>query len=114
MVDAVADDHLCARVGPGVAADAGQVFLGEPDHLAVDLHHRRVLDSAVLQHAFEHAAIAGADDQHAPGRAVGQQRHMGEHFLIDELVGFGDLHHAVQQHDAAVGVTLDDVDVLES
>ena len=59
------------------------------------------------------AAVAGADDQHAVGRAVRQQRHMRQHLLVDELVALGDLHDAVEQHDAAVRVALEDHDVLE-
>ena len=86
VVDAVADDHLGARIGPGVAGDSRQELLGEADHLAVDLHHHRALDAAMLQHAAQHAAVAGADDQHRSRRAVRQQRHMRQHFLIDELV----------------------------
>ena len=86
IVDPVADDHLRARVVPGIAGDAGQEFLGEPDHLAVDLDHHRARDGAVLQHAPQHAAVAGADDEHVARRAMRQQRHMRQHFLVDELI----------------------------
>ena len=47
------------------------------------------------------AAIAGTDDQHVAGIAVGEQGHVRQHFLIYELVGFGNLNGAVQhQHPA--------------
>ena len=67
-------------------AIVGRMLLGQADHLAVDLDHHRALDAAVLQHPAQHAAIAGADDQHALGRAMRQQRHMRQHLLVDELV----------------------------
>ena len=67
----------------------------------------------MLQHPPQHAAVAGADDQHVRRGAMRQQRHMGQHLLVDELVALGDLDHAVQHHDAAVRDALEDHDVLE-
>ena len=86
VIDAVTDDDLCPLVGPGIAGDRRQEFLRQPDHLAVDLHHHGTLHIAVLQHPPQHAAVAGADDQHILRRTVRQQRHMGQHLLIDELI----------------------------
>ena len=86
IIDAVADDHLGARIVPGIAADRRQELLRQPDHLAVDFHHHRAPHAAMLQHAPQHAAIAGADDQHVLRRAVRQQRHVRQHLLVDELV----------------------------
>ncbi|MNQ61810.1 hypothetical protein D3C85_761320 [compost metagenome] len=60
-----------------------------------------MLDAAVLGHFTQHAAIAATNDQHALGGAVGQDRHVGEHFVVDEFVGFGGLDHAVQRHHPA-------------
>ena len=102
IVDPVADDHVRPRVGPGIAADRGQEFLAQADDFAVDLHHHRAGDVAVLQHPAQHAAVASADDQHPVGIAMCEQRHMGQHFLVDELIPLGDLHHTVEQHNAAV------------
>ena len=103
----------CARVVPGVAGDVGQEFLRQADHLAVDFHHHRALHAFVLQDAAQHAAVAGADDQDIGGLAMRQQRHMGQHLLIYELIALGDLDDAVQHHDAAVGEAFEDDDVLE-
>ena len=112
VVDGVAHHHLGARVRPGVAADAGQVRLGERDHLLVDLHQHRPPHAPVLQHAAEDAAVAAADDQHALGGAVVQQRNMRHHLLVDELVRLGDLHHAVQHQHAPMRDAVEDEDVL--
>ena len=65
------------------------------------------------QHPTQHAAIAGPDDQHICRRAVRQQRHMGQHFLIHELIGLGDLDHAIQHHDAAMREAFEYHDILE-
>ncbi len=48
----------------------------------------------------QHAAIATADNQHPPGQAMSQDRHVGEHLVVDEFVGLGGLHHTVERHDA--------------
>ena len=113
IVDAVADDDLGAWIVPGSGSNVGQELLGEPDDFAVDLHHDGLLDIAMLQHAAQHATVAGADDQYAPGVAVRQERHVREHFLIDEFVALGDLNTAVEHHDAAVRKAVEDDDVLE-
>src|SRR4029078_10837582 len=83
------------------------------DHLAVDLHHHRAPHDPVLEDAPQHATVAGADNEYAVGGAVCQQRHVGQHLLIDELVALRDLDHAVQHHDPAVREALEHGDVLE-
>ena len=113
VVDPVADDHLGARIAPGLARDIRHELLREPDHLAVDLDHHRALDVAVLQHAPQHAAIARADDEHAPRIAMGEQRHMRQHLLVDELVALGDLDDTVEHHHAPMRVALEHGDILE-
>ena len=40
--------------------------------------------------------------------------HMGDHLVIDELVGLGEDHVAVQRHKAAEGRGLEDVDMRYS
>lgn len=44
--------------------------------------------------------------------AVGQQRDVGHHFVIDKLVALGGLHHAVQRHHAAKGGVFEDYQIL--
>ena len=65
------------------------------------------------QHAAQHAAIAGADDEHPARVAMFQQRNMAQHLLVDELVALGDLDAAIQRHDAAVAGALEHDDVLK-
>ena len=60
----------------------------------------------------QHAAVAAADDQHFLRRAVRQQRHVGQHFVIDELVTLGGLHHAVERHYAPQHRVLEDHRIL--
>ena len=67
---------------------------------------------ACLGHFAQHAAVTAADDQHAPGGAVGEDRHVGEHFVVDEFVGFGGLDHAVQRHHPAHARVLENHQVL--
>src|SRR5947209_1569658 len=49
-----------------------------------------------LANSTTDAAISTADDQHLPGPAVGEDRNMGHHLVIDELVLGGDLDGAVE------------------
>ena len=46
-------------------------------------------------------AITAANDQYTLDGAVRQNRHMGQHLVIDELVGFGGLNNTIQRHDTA-------------
>ena len=113
IINAIANDHRGARIIPGIATDGRQEFLGKPHHFAINFHHHGFFDAAMLKHALENAAIARADDQHALGRAMGQDGHMGDHFLIDEFIAFRDLHHAIQQHHPAMGFAFKDDNVLK-
>ena len=59
----------------------------------------RRLTRLVLEHLLGDAAVAAADDQHFARIAVGEQRHVRHHLLIDEFVALGDLGCAVEhQH----------------
>ena len=42
-----------------------------------------------------------------------QQRHVREHFLIDEFIRLGDLDAAIQHHHTPVRQAFEDDDVLE-
>ena len=77
------------------------MLLGKFDHRGVDLDLRQALDRLVLEHFLGDAAIAAAHDQHFPGVAMRQDRHMRHHLVVDELVLRGDLGGAVQHQDFA-------------
>ena len=113
VIYAVAHDDLGTRIVPGVSSDVWKERFRQPDYLAVDLDHHSLLDVLVQQNPAEHAAIASTDDQYVPCVAMGQQWHMAQHLLVDELVAFGDLDAAVQHHDTAVGEAVEDDNVLE-
>ncbi|CCK12371.1 hypothetical protein BN126_2552 [Cronobacter sakazakii 680] len=66
----------------------------------------------MTRHFTQHRAIAAADDQHALRVAVGQQRHMRHHFVIDKFIAFGGLHHAVQRHHPAKGGVFENNQIL--
>ena len=73
--------------------------LGELDHFGIDLDLGEALDRFVLEHLLGDAAIAAADDEHLARLAMGEQRHMRHHFLIDEFVFLADLGRAIEhQH----------------
>jgi hypothetical protein len=111
-VGAVGDHEIEPRVVEGAGGDARQVFAREIDHAGVDLDHGDMLDARCLQHLARHAAIAAADDQHPRRRAMGEDRHMGQHLVVDEIVALGDLHHAVQRQDPAEGRFSEDAQAL--
>ncbi len=67
----------------------------------------------MLQHAAQHASIAGTDDQDARCLSMDQKRNMGEHLLINELVTLSDLDHAVQNENATMRLAVEDENVLE-
>ena len=56
-----------------------------------------MFDAVMFQHLARHATIAAAHNQHALGGPMGQDRHMGQHFMIDEIIRFGHLHHAIKR-----------------
>ena len=105
--DRVGDHQVGARVLEGVLADRAQVGLGQLDDAGVDIDHGDPLDGAVLQGLLEHAAVAAADDQHLARGAVGQDRHVREHLVVDELVALGGLDDIVQDQHPAQGPVLE-------
>ncbi len=62
------------------------MLLGELDHRGVDLDLGEALDRLVLEHLLGDAAVAAADDQHLARLAVGEDRHVRHHLVVDELV----------------------------
>ena len=55
----------------------------------------------MLENLFRHTAITAADNQDLFHVAVGKDRRMSQHLMIDELVKLSGLNSAVQSHDAA-------------
>ena len=113
VLGAVGDDDLRARVLEGLAGYGRQILLGEIDHIAVDLHHHDALDRLVLQHLLEQPAVAPADDEDPPRVAVGDERHVAHHLVIEELVALGRLDDAVECEHAAHHLVLEDYQVLQ-
>ncbi len=86
--------------------------MAELDHRWIDLDLGEALDRLVLEHFLGDAAIAAADDQHLACVAVGEQRHVRHHLLVDELVLLGDLGGAVEHEHLAEERMLEQHEVL--
>ena len=107
---------LVVDVHPGIvqlAGGLGQVFPADLHHLGVDLHHVDGFDLRVAGQLPDHAAVPGADHQHPPHMRVYRHWHMGDHFVVDELVLFGEHHVAVQRQKPAELRRFKHVDALE-
>ena len=61
----------------------------------LDLHGR--LNGTVFKDFFQHTAVTATDDQDVARRAMGKDRRMRQHFVIDEFVPLRGLHHAVER-----------------
>ncbi len=85
------------------------MLAAEIDHALVDLAQRDLLELGMPQAFPEHAAVAAAHDQGFARLAMGEQRHMRHHLVVDELVLRGELHDAVEHHHPPeIGVLEDD------
>ena len=89
-----------------------QELLAHLDHGAIDFNHGDVFDAAMFGNFAQHTAIAATDNQHALGCAVGEDRYVGEHLVVDEFVGFSGLDNAVERHDPAHARVLEDHQML--
>ena len=99
VAHAVADDQLEASVGEHRLGEFRKMLLGEFHHRGVDLHLGEAFDRFVLEHLLGDAAVAASHDQHVARIAVGKQRHVRHHLMVDELVLAGDLRGSVEhQH----------------
>ena len=72
-----------------------------------------LLDFLVLEHFTQRAAVAAADDHDALGARVREQRRVGHHLVVEEVVARGDHHAAVDHHQLAPVGRLVDLDRLE-
>ena len=87
----------------------GQQRLAKLHYGFIDLDHGDLLDAAMLADLAQDAAIAAANDQHAPGQAMREDRHVSEHLVIDEFVGLGGLDDPIEgHHPPHAGVLEDD------
>src|SRR5579883_3593092 len=66
----------------------------------------------MLEHFLEQAPIAAADDESALGGAMGDERNMPHHLMIEELVAFGGLDDAVERQHAPHRLVLEDDKIL--
>ena len=112
VILAVADDQLEPGIIETPAVEIGKMGPGKVDDARVDLDHDQALHAAVLQNFLGEPAIPAADDQHVLGRAMGKQRHMRHHLVIDELVAHRDLGGAVERDQAAEPHGVDDDQAL--
>src|SRR5262249_20700598 len=107
VIHAVVDDQFETPAGEHGSGEFGEVVLGGFHHRGVDFHLRHALDRFVPEHLFGDAAVAAANDQHIFGAAVGKQRNVGHHLVIDELIPAGDLGGAVQHQDFSEELVLE-------
>jgi hypothetical protein len=66
-----------------------------------------------MPHFAQGAAVAAADDHHALGRGVGEQRRVADHLVVEEVVARGQHHRAVDHHQLAPVGGVVDLDLLE-
>ena len=112
VLDAVDEQKLRARVVVAFA-QFREIFLGQAGDALVDFHLHRRFHFLVLEHFAQGAAVAAADDHHALGAGVGEQRRVGHHFVVQEIVAAGEHHAAVDHHQVAPVGGLVDLDRLE-
>jgi hypothetical protein len=86
----------------------------ELDHAGIELDHGGAGDAPVFQDLFQRTAVAAADDQDIARRAVGHQRDVRDHLVIDELVALGGLDEAVEHEHASHVRRLEDDGFLDT
>ena len=64
------------------------------------------------EHFACRSTIAATDDEHARGVAVAENRHVGQHLVVDELVALGGLDDAVKREDPSEQPVLEDQQLL--
>ena len=74
---------------------AGQVGAASFNNLGVHFHQVNALHTVIAGQFPHNAAIARADDEDVLCASVHRHRHMGDHFIVNELI-------ALRQHDIAV------------
>ena len=88
------------------------MLLGELHHGRIDLDLHQPPHRLVLEHLLGDAAVAAPDDQHVARLAVGQDRQVAHHLVIDELVARGDLRRTVEHQHLAEELVLEQHQVL--
>ena len=88
----VIDMHAAVIHTAGVA---GQVGAASFNNLGVHFHQVNALHTVIAGQFPHNAAIARADDEDVLCASVHRHRHMGDHFIVNELI-------ALRQHDIAV------------
>ena len=93
-----------------------QILTAGGDDIGVDIDHRHVLDRTPAQYLAQARALATAEDQRIANRRTGSRRvarRMNDALVVDELVGIGALHDAVEDEHPAPGIGSSDQIVLE-
>ena len=80
-------------------------------HVRVELDQRDLLDARVLEHLAHRHAVAAAEHEHAPRRAVRGQRRVHQRLVVAVLVARVELQVAVEEQ-AHAGVADGDDDAL--
>src|SRR5690606_17116159 len=111
-IDAVVDNQLKARIVIATGIMVRQILTTERNHTGIDFHHSDGFEGLMTGDFTQHGTVAAADNQHMFRVAVGQQRDVGHHLVIDKLIALGGLHHTVQRHHAAKGSVLEDDQIL--
>ena len=73
---AILDDQFQTCIIKGSLGQGGQVFFGKFNNACINFHHGHVVYGCMTQNLARHAAVTAADNQHAFGRAMGQNWHM--------------------------------------
>ena len=77
----------------------GQVFPGHIDDCLVNFHLGNLLHTTMFANLPQNTAITTTDDQGAMDPAMGHQRYVSKHFMIDEFVLLCSLDNTIQGHD---------------
>ena len=93
----ITDDNFGAWINPRIACNRRQECFCKTNNSLIDLNHSGMLDAAMLQHAPKHASVTCPYDENAFSRAMLKKRHMRNHFLVDELICFGNLDYTIEQ-----------------
>jgi len=110
--DRVLENEPHARILLG-GGKLGEVTEGEVRHGAVDFDLDHFLDASMLHDFGERPPVPAAHDHDADRIRVGPKRRVNQHFVIDEMVAFGEHDAAVDDHEFSEVFRFIDLDLLK-